>query len=326
MTLAYDQAAGELELLADVLSASAEIEDGRLIFGGRAVPCRGGVFRFREDSGYNRSFALQWNRFKTNQIDTVNGTQLSRRRFAETGWALSSLEGKRVLEAGCGAGRFTRIMAEAGARLIALDYSAAVDACRENNRHFPNVAFLQCDIFDLPLRAGSFDYVFCHGVLQHTPDPKGAFMALSRLVRPGGRISVDVYRKDWLIRPWKSKYIWRPLTTRMRPERLLAILEWFIPRWLPIDTAIKRIPVLGNYLGAIIPCWNYYFTDLSPQQKQAWAVMDTFDALAPAYDNPVRLQDVRDWFIELGWSDFEARPGGNGVVGNGQRPDSSTQA
>ena len=145
-------------------------------------------------------------------------------------------------------------------------------------------------------------------------------MALARVVRPGGRISIDVYRKDGLIRPWKSKYLWRPLTTRVRPERLLAFLEWFIPKWLPIDTAIKRIPRLGNYLGAVIPCWNYYFTDLSPEQKRAWAIMDTFDALAPVYDNPVRLEEVRAWFAELGWPEFEVRPGGNGVVGNGRAP------
>jgi SAM-dependent methyltransferase len=318
MTLAQEPTGIDLALLADVLSAPLEFVDGCLMLRGHAVPCRGGVLRFREDNGYNSSFALQWNRFKTNQIDAVNGTRLSLRRFAETGWAAGDLAGKRVLEAGCGAGRFTRILAEAQARVVAFDYSTAVDACRENNGNFSNVVFLQCDIFDMPFRPAVFDYVFCHGVLQHTPDPKGAFTALTRMVRPGGRISIDVYRKDGLIRPWKSKYLWRPLTTRIRPERLLAALEWFIPKWLPIDTAIKRIPRLGNYLGAVIPCWNYDFTDLSPEQKRAWAVMDTFDALAPVYDNPIRLEDVRDWFAALGWSDVEVRPGGNGVVGNGR--------
>jgi SAM-dependent methyltransferase len=315
------QGAGiDFDLLAQVLPAPLKTTGGVVSLGGEAVPVRDGVLRFRDDDGYNGSFALQWNRFKTNQIDGVNGTQLSLRRFAETGWALADLAGKLVLEAGCGAGRFTRILAEAGARLVAFDYSAAIDVCRENNGGFANVAFLQCDIFDMPFRSGAFDYVFCHGVLQHTPDPKAAFMALSRQVAPGGRISVDIYCKDGLIRPWKSKYIWRPLTTRMPPEQLLALLEWFIPKWLPIDTAIKRIPRLGNYLGSVIPCWNYYFTNLSAEQKKAWAIMDTFDALAPRYDNPVRLEAVRGWFEELAWSEIEVRPGGNGVVGNGCRP------
>lgn len=315
----------DLDLLTQVLPGPIASGDG-LVFNGRAVPVRGGIVRFREDDGYNGSFALQWSRFKTNQIDAVNGTRLSLRRFAETGWATEDLAGKLVLEAGCGAGRFTRVLAEAGARLVTFDYSGAIDICRENNGWFPNVVYLQCDILEMPFRPGAFDYVFCHGVLQHTPDPKAAFMALARQVARGGRLSIDMYRKDGLVRPWKSKYLWRPLTRRMRPERLLAFLEWFIPKWLPIDTAIKRIPRLGNYLGAVIPCWNYYFTDLPPEQKRAWAVMDTFDALAPLHDNPVRLEELRAWFEELGWPGAEVRPGGNGVVGNARRPGAADEA
>jgi SAM-dependent methyltransferase len=310
----------DLALLAEVLLARPIPIEGGLQVDDRAVPVRNGVIRFREDSGYNESFALQWNRFKTNQIDAVNGTDLSMKRFAETGWDIGDLRGRAVLEAGCGAGRFTRILAESGARLVSFDYSGAVDACRQNNGHFPNVTLMQCDIFAMPFRRGAFDFVFCHGVLQHTPDPKGAFMALARLVRPGGRLSVDVYRKDGLVRPWKSKYIWRPISKRMKPETLLRFLEWFIPKWLPLDTALKRIPVAGMYLGSVIPCWNYYYTDLSPEQKRLWAVMDTFDALAPAYDIPAHIDDVRGWFADLGWTDVEVRPGGNGVVGNGRRP------
>jgi SAM-dependent methyltransferase len=296
------------------------LDGGQLIIDGRPVPVRNGVVRFREDSDYNAPFALQWNRFRTNQLDAVNGTTLSMKRFAESGWSTADLKGKRVLEAGCGAGRFTRILGEAGAHLVAFDYSGAVDAAVENNRQFKNTVFLQCDILDMPFRQGAFDYVFCHGVLQHTPDPEGAFRALVAMMAPGARISIDVYRKDGLIRPWKSKYLWRWLTTRMEPKKLLRLIEWYVPKWLPIDTAIKRIPRLGNYLGSVIPCWNYFRTDLSDEQKVEWAIMDTFDALAPAYDIPARLEDVERWFRESGLIEVEVRPGGNGVVGNGRKP------
>jgi len=320
MTRSKGECSIDVALLREVTGVDVQEASGSLRVGDRTVPITGNVVRFREDSGYNRSFDLQWNRFKTNQIDAVNGTRLSMVRFAETGWRLEDLAGCKVLEAGCGAGRFTRILAEASAKLVSFDYSGAVDACQENNGHFRNLLLMQCDIFAMPFRAGTFDFIFCHGVLQHTPDPKGAFMALASLVKPGGRLSIDVYRKDGLIRPWKSKYIWRPLTTRMKPETLLAFLEWFIPKWLPIDTLIKRIPKLGTYLGSVIPCWNYFQTDLRPDQKVAWAIMDTFDALAPAYDLPARLEDVQAWFAELGWNEVEVRPGGNGVVGNGRKP------
>lgn len=310
----------EARLLDAVLPAPAATVDGGYRIGQQVVPMTDGVLRFRADSGYNNTFDLQWNKFRTNQLDQVNGTQLSRKRFAETGWPLEDLAGKPVLEAGCGAGRFTRIMAEAGAELVTFDYSGAVDACRANNRGRGTILFAQADIFDMPFAPGRFDYVFCHGVLQHTPDPERAFHMLVAMLAPGGRISIDVYRKDGKIRPWKSKYLWRWLTTRLRPEHLLRGLEWYIPKWLPLDTAIKRIPYLGNYLGAVVPCWNYWYTDLPPAQKVEWAIMDTFDALAPTYDLPARLEDVARWCREAELTDVDVHPGGNGVVANGRKP------
>lgn len=309
------------ERLAAVLPGPVTATENGISYAGGAAPVIDDTVRFRQDSGYNATFALQWHRFRTEQLDDVNGSQESMTRFRETGWSVDELAGKRVLEAGAGAGRFTRILGGSGAKLYSFDYSAAIDANRQNNAKVGDITFMQADILDMPFAQGSFDYVFCHGVLQHTPDPKGGFMALARMLRPGGKISIDVYRKDGLIRPWKSKYLWRPITTRMQPETLLRVLEWFIPKWLPIDTAIKKIPYLGNYLGSVIPCWNYWNRQLSDEQKIKWAIMDTFDALAPAYDLPATIDDVRAWFREAGLVDAEIRPGGNGVVGNGRAPD-----
>lgn len=311
-----------LKILQAVLPNPVSLEGGgtALAAGTRTFPVRQGVVRVREDDGYNASFALQWNKFRTNQLDQVNGTSLTLKRFAETDWELKAMAGELVLEAGCGAGRFTRLIGETGARLVSFDFSSAVDASAENNAQLENVAFLQCDIFDMPFEKEKFDRVFCHGVLQHTPDPEGAFHELAKMLRPGGRISVDVYLKDRTIQTWKSKYIWRPITTRMDKEKLLRFLEKFIPLWLPVDTVIKRIPIVGRYLGAIVPCWNYFYTDLSREQKVQWAIMDTFDALSPAFDKPASVRDVKRWFREAGLNEVIVRKGGNGVVGNGSRP------
>lgn len=292
-----------------------------LLWRGREVAVTGGIARFRTGDGYNASFAQQWKEFAREQIDAANGTGLTRARvLRETGWELESMRGELVLEAGCGAGRFTEILAATGCDLVSFDYSSAVEVAAANNARFPNASFAQADLLDMPFPDGVFDRVFCHGVIQHTPDPAAAFRALVRVLRPGGRISFDVYLKDGTIQVWKAKYLWRPLTTRMDQGRLLRFLEWFIPKWLPIDTIIKRIPVLGRFLGAVVPCMNYFYLPLSPEQKRRWAIMDTFDALAPTYDNPVTLDEVRAWFEAAGFREFEVRKGGNGVVGNGIKP------
>lgn len=288
---------------------------------GRVVPRTGGIYRFRQDDGYNQSFAMQWKKFQREQYDDINGTTLSRDRIAAaTRWNLTDLRGELILEAGCGAGRFTRLLAQSGAELVTFDYSSAVEVSHEMNHQFPNVTFLQSDIFDMPFRDGAFDRVFCYGVLQHTPDPEQAFYRLAAKVRPGGRISVDIYPRDFKIRPSKSKYLWRWLTTRMDKERLMRLLQWYIPRWLPWDTRIKRIPKIGKYLGSVIPCWNYFYTSLTPEDQVRWAIMDTFDALAPQYDKPAMKSQVQRWFERAGLTEIDVRRGSNGILGNGVKP------
>ena len=298
----------------------AVVEDVHSVLTRPPLRVDGRVLRFRSEDGYNDTFGLQWNRFRQAQLDHINGTDLSRQRVDVSGWDLSRLRGLRLLEAGSGAGRFTRIFAETGALVTTFDYSSAVNANVTNNGHYPTVEFAQADILDMPFAPKAFDLVFCHGVLQHTPDPARAFRELVARLRPGGRISIDIYRKDLSIRPWKSKRLWRWLTTRTEPARLLRFLEWFIPRWLPIDTRIKRIPKIGTYLGSIIPCWNYHDRPLSEEDKVTWAIMDTFDALAPKYDIPASMSQVQRWCRECGLVDVQVFPGGNGVVANGRMP------
>lgn len=321
MSTGTDLTPVRMEVLATALGVGvARAGDDLLCERGR-WPVVGGVVRFRGDDGYASSFAKQWKAFQLTQYDDHTRTGITRARYLkETGWPDQGLEGELILEAGCGAGRFTRLLGASGARLVSFDYSTAVEVSAEQNGHFPNVVFAQADILDMSFTEGVFDRVFCHGVIQHTPDPAAAFQALNRVLRPGGRLSFDVYHRDGRIRPWKSKYLWRPITTRIDPDRLMAFLRWFIPKWLPLDTRIKRLPYVANYLGAVIPCWNYHFTSLSAAEQVEWAIMDTFDALAPRYDLPASVDEVTGWFRAAGYRDFEVHEGGTGLVGNGIKP------
>ncbi len=103
--------------------------------------------------------------------------------------------GSAVLEAGCGVGAQTVILAgnSPGARIVSVDVSpqslsaakalAAAGGLR-------NVAFLRADIFNLPFRAASFDHVFVCFVLEHLPDPVGALIRLKAALKPGGTVTV----------------------------------------------------------------------------------------------------------------------------------------
>ena len=160
----------------------------------RHVPGHRRIPRFVPADNYSKSFGFQWNRFRRTQLDSFTGQPISRERFfAQSGWREADLDGARVLDLGCGAGRFAEIALGAGARLVAVDYSSAVDACRANLGPHPRLDVVQGDVYRLPFQAHQFDFVYCFGVLQHTPDVKQAFMALTRQVAAGGRLSVDAY-------------------------------------------------------------------------------------------------------------------------------------
>ena len=102
-----------------------------------------------------------------------------------------------MLDAGCGMGRYLRIAAESPATLIVgLDLSLAVVAARELTSTLSRVAVVRGDLLKLPFAPGSFDHIYSLGVLDHTPDPRAAFLGLARLLKPGGRIAIWVYPRQ----------------------------------------------------------------------------------------------------------------------------------
>jgi SAM-dependent methyltransferase len=128
----------------------------------------------------------------------------------------------QVLDAGCGGGRYARICGLAGAHVTAADHTRAVDKAKELCRDLQKVRFLQADLKSLPLKPESFDLVFSIGVMHHDRSTPPVFDAVARMVRPGGRLSVWLYRRNqW----WQEliNSILRSITTRL-PHPLLKPL------------------------------------------------------------------------------------------------------
>ncbi len=138
------------------------------------------------------AYGLQWNRFRIIRAEEDRVTFVNR-----TGLAAADLAGKDVLDAGCGMGRYLRIAAESPANLVVgLDLSQAVVAARELTAGLPGVHLLRGDLLRPPFATRSFDVIYSLGVLDHTPSPRAAFLALARLLKPGGRIVVWVYPRE----------------------------------------------------------------------------------------------------------------------------------
>jgi len=272
----------------------------------RRYPIVNGIPRFVPPENYASNFGLQWNAFRRTQLDSHSGTHISRDRFLkQTGWREHDLRGKTVLDVGCGAGRFAEIALSLGAHVVALDYSSAVEATRDNLGANPKLDVVQASLYELPFKPDSFDYVYCFGVLQHTPNVRGAFEALRRPLKTGGRIAVDVYPNRFRSR-LRTKHLVRPITKRMPSSTLFSMTQRWVPRLLPVSLALGRVPRIGRWLRHLVPISNYEgLYPLNSQQIHEWAILDTFDMLAPRYDSPQTERTLRAWFTAQGYRDVE---------------------
>lgn len=292
----------------DVRESKGEIESGSLVCDvcKKHYPILNYIPRFVPAENYANNFGLQWHKFRQTQLDSYSGQSISSTRFFDqTGWNQKELEGKTVLDVGCGAGRFAEIALSCGANLVALDYSSAIDACWLNLAPHPRLNLLQADIYALPFRSASFDFVYCLGVLQHTPDVKAAFMALTPMLVEGGEIAVDLYLLNWS-RLFHPKNFLRPFTTRISAEKLFPLVEQTVPILLPISRLVGGIPGFGRYLKRLIPVANYHGVyPLSDAQLLEWAILDTYDWLGPQYDQPQTAATLRQWMKEAELSEIE---------------------
>ena len=274
-----------------------------------------GIPRFVAQSNYADSFGMQWNRFAGTQLDSHSGHGISAARFwKSTRWDAAEMNGKWTLDGGCGSGRFAEVALSSGAQVVAIDLSSAVDACRRNLGHHPNLHVVQASLYELPFQAGSFPFVYSLGVLQHTPDVRASFFALPPLLGEGGHLCVDYYEKTWksLFLP---KYLLRPVTRRLPHETLFPIVEKAVPFMLPISGALSRVPAVGRALKRVVPIVDYGDElPLTREQRREWAVLDTFDMFAPAHDHPQTAAQARRWMDEAEMTDVEVERVGHLVL------------
>jgi SAM-dependent methyltransferase len=310
-----------LSLRNEVAGTTGEIVEGTLACScGREYPVTNSIPRFVPADNYASNFGFQWNHFRSTQLDSTTGQPISRDRFLRaTGWTEKDLRGALVLDAGCGAGRFAEVVLTLGATVVALDYSGAVDAAGENLKAFDAIHLVQGDILVLPFAPGTFDFVYSVGVLQHTPDARGAINSLDQVLRSGGRLAVDFYLRTWrnLFHP---KYWLRPITKRMPQKTLFAILQRSVPALFRVSNLFRSIPLFGRVLSRFVPVANYSgVLRLSDEQLREWALLDTFDWLSPRYDLPQTPETLRAWLETAGLSEVEVFRADH-LAGRGRKP------
>ena len=283
------------------LETTAEQQDGAEIVRGQLVctKCRAafpilrGVPRFVSSDSYADAFSFEWNEHRTTQLDSATGKTDSLDRFTKSlGFPLADLNGKLVLDVGCGTGRFAEIALEHGATVVGVDLSLAVDSAYTNIGTHPRMHIVQADVFKLPLADAAFDVIYSLGVLHHTPNCRKAFEQLPPYLKPSGKVVITVYTD-------RNKYycmstnFWRRWTPRLPKRLLYALCHVAIPLYY-----LYRIPGLRVVGMGILPI------NMDPRAR--WRVLDTFDCYSPAYQSYHNFPEVFEWFETAGLRDIRA--------------------
>ena len=303
--------------------------DGRFVCpDGCEFPVLRDIPRFVPADNYAASFGLQWNTFRKTQLDSHTGVTISTDRLTRlVGGDLGILAGKKVLEAGCGAGRFSEVMLKAGAELTAIDLSDAVEANLANCRHHDNYAVAQADIYRLPFQPRSFDVVVSVGVIQHTPDPERTIAALCAQVAPGGLLVIDHYRPQ-AIPPRPASRRMRAHLLRKDPEYCMRFVErlvdvlWPVHRLLYRVRGVRWLTPARKWLLRQSPILDYQYelTALTPRQVREWAILDTHDAHTDFYQHRRTVEQIESCLKGEGMTDLVVQYGGNGVEARATRP------
>lgn len=106
--------------------------------------------------------------------------------------------GARILECGCGTGQMSNFLSVASRTVFGSDmslHSLMLGQAFKEKNDLRTVHFLQMNLFRPCFKPGTFDLVFCNGVLHHTSDPFLGFESITRLVRPKGYVMIGLYHR-----------------------------------------------------------------------------------------------------------------------------------
>jgi SAM-dependent methyltransferase len=205
--------------------------------------------------------------------------------------ARESVAGHIALDAGCGAGRWTQHLVRLGAdKVIALDYSSAVEVCARKTASNPEVAVVQGSILAPPLRRGVIDVAVSIGVIHHLSDPLAGLRGLHDALAPSGVLACWLYGREGNELYLALAERMRKVTQHMSSRSLLALstvlavlLRGYIRtvnRWVPLHRdGSPRLP-MQTYLQLLD---RLSLRDLTSV---------VYDQLAPALARYYRREEV----------------------------------
>ena len=185
--------------------------------------------------------------------------------------------------------------------MIGIDLAkGAVKSAFKNTRDVPNIHIIQANIYHLPFKKYSFDYIYSIGVLHHTPEPKRAFTCLVEKLKKEGTISAWVYGRDgnwWII--YFLNPIRKYVTSRL-PLTLLKVIAFTLTLVLQMILKLVYTPVNKNRV--LKPLSRFLFYNDYLYYISRFPFMENylivFDHLLPEIAFYIEKDEFLSWFTE----------------------------
>jgi 2-polyprenyl-3-methyl-5-hydroxy-6-metoxy-1,4-benzoquinol methylase len=234
------------------------------------------------------SFDFQWEKLPKGRWNLENA------KFREeapgyvcrfTGLPAHWFKDKKVIDVGCGGGRYSWALCRMGAEVLSIDQSEyGLDRTRKACESFPNHRIMRVNLLEKVDIPETFDLVWCFGVLHHTGDTYGTFKKIVPLVKPGGYLFLMLYGEPR--RGITDDYMavneydhWRRKTRNMTfDERLQAVRRGMRKK----EFLAWGDEYIEGYFDAISPTINDLY---SWEEVEGWLLLQNFEEIKRTAEN-----------------------------------------
>lgn len=160
--------------------------------------------------------------------------------------AIGDVQGKSVLDLGCGTGRHTTWLVDAGASVTAVDFSEGMLAEARRKPGMNSVSFIAHDLHKpLPISNDCFDLVVSALVLEHLRDLESFFAEVARVLKPGGRAVVSAMHPAMFLRGSQARFTDPVSGELVQPGSIAHTLGTIIMAALKADLDLANVEELA---------------------------------------------------------------------------------
>jgi uncharacterized protein YbaR (Trm112 family)/SAM-dependent methyltransferase len=314
--LACPKCRGSVEIAESLQENAIRIMRGtlRCTACGQQYPIDKGVARLVSDVAEDvaevcRRYAFQW-------LSRWNGAFEGERCYGfdddvYIGWVNDQLQGRRaalpgewILDAGCGSGEKTAVLARhcPEQNVVGLDLGvASSEKAIAKFGNMPNLDYVQGNILEPPFKARQFDYGMSLGVLHHTPDTRQTFASFRGLLKEETTTVIWIYPTYWEGPEWRMPYFARDFILLRQSYRLPT---GFL-RFVASSIVIGLYPIVEFFfkksyrrIGRDLPFFRV--DQMTRKERFAAQVFYCYDTLLPRYQGRHTIKEVESWFVDEG--------------------------